>query len=55
MVVHVSNANTVTSQLDYPIVINGTVNISSSDLEAINGIVQVVNSGTSVITSFLPQ
>ncbi|MDB5009752.1 MAG: hypothetical protein JWQ06_541 [Mucilaginibacter sp.] len=55
MVVHVSNANTVTSQLDYPIVINGTVNISSSDLEATNGIVQVVNSGTSVITPFLPQ
>jgi hypothetical protein len=55
MLVHVSNANTVTSQLDYPIVINDAVNITSSDLEATNGIVQVVNSGNSVITPFLPQ
>ena len=55
MLVHVSNANTVTSQLDYPIVINDAVNITSSDLEATNGIVQVVNSGSSVITPFLPQ
>jgi hypothetical protein len=52
--VHVSNANTVTSQLDYPIVVNGATNITSSDLEATNGIVQVVNSGTSVITPWLP-
>jgi len=55
MMVHVSNANTVTSQLDYPIVINGAVNITSSDLEATNGIIQVVNNGNSVITPFLPQ
>lgn len=55
MDVHVSNANTVTSQLDYPIVINGTVNITSSDLLATNGVIQVVNSGNSVITPFLPQ
>jgi hypothetical protein len=55
MNVHVSNANTVTSQLDYPIVINGTINITSSDLEATNGIIQVVNSGTSVITPNIPQ
>src|SRR5476651_51220 len=55
MYVHVSNANTVTSQLDYPIVINGAINITSSDLEATNGYVQVVNSGSSVITPILPQ
>jgi hypothetical protein len=55
MNVHVSNANTVTSQLDYPIVINGAINITSSDLEATNGIIQVVNSGTSVITPIIPQ
>jgi hypothetical protein len=55
MVVHVSNLNTVTSQLDYPIVINGAINITSSDLLATNGVVQVVNSGTSVITPVLPQ
>jgi len=54
MVVHVSNANTVTSQLDYPIVINDAINITSSDLEATNGIIQVVNSGNSVITPFIP-
>jgi hypothetical protein len=54
MVVHVSNANTVTSQLDYPIVINDAINITSSDLEATNGIIQVVNSGSSVITPFIP-
>jgi hypothetical protein len=55
MNVRVSNANTVTSQLDYPIVINGTINITSSDLEATNGIIQVVNSGSSVITPIIPQ
>ncbi len=54
MVAHVSNANTVTSQLDYPIVINDAINITSSDLEATNGIVQVVNSGSSVVTPFIP-
>jgi hypothetical protein len=54
MNVHVSNANTVTSQLDYPIVINGTINITTSDLLATNGVVQVVNSGTSVITPIIP-
>jgi len=52
---HVSNANTVTSQLDYPIVLNGTINITTSDLEATNGIVQVINSGTSVLTPIIPQ
>jgi len=52
---HVSNANTVTSQLDYPIVLNGTINVSSSDLEATNGIVQVINSGSSVLTPNIPQ
>jgi len=55
MNVHVSNANTVTSQLDYPIVINATTNITSSDLLATNGVVQVVNSGTGVITPIIPQ
>jgi len=55
MMVHVSNANTVTSQLDYPIVINGATNITSSDLLATNGVVQVINSGTSVVTPILPQ
>jgi len=53
--IHVSNANTVTSQLDYPIVLNGTVNVTSSDLLATNGVIQVVNSGSSVITPFIPQ
>jgi len=55
MIVHVSNANTVTSQLDYPIVINSTINITSSDLEATNGIIQVINSGSSVLTPIIPQ
>jgi len=55
MNVHVSNANTVTSQLDYPIVLNGAINITTSDLEATNGIVQVINSGTSVLTPIIPQ
>lgn len=55
MNVHVSNANTVTSQLDYPIVINGTTNITSSDLLATNGVVQVVNSGSGVVTPIIPQ
>jgi hypothetical protein len=53
--IHVSNANTVTSQLDYPIVLNGTTNISSSDLLATNGVVQVVNSASSLVTPILPQ
>jgi len=52
---HVSNANTVTSQLDYPIVLNGTINVTSSDLEATNGIIQVINSGSSVLTPIIPQ
>jgi len=53
--IHVSNANTVTSQLDYPIVLNGAINITTSDLLATNGIVQVINSGSSVVTPILPQ
>ncbi|MGZ3830240.1 MAG: hypothetical protein ACXVAY_15060 [Mucilaginibacter sp.] len=52
---HVSNANTVTSQLDYPIVLNGAINVTSSDLEATNGIIQVINSGSSVLTPIIPQ
>jgi hypothetical protein len=55
MIAHVSNANTVTSQLDYPIVLNSAINITSSDLEATNGIVQVINSGSSVLTPIIPQ
>jgi hypothetical protein len=55
MIAHVSNANTVTSQLDYPIVLNSAVNITTSDLEATNGIVQVINSGTIVLTPTIPQ
>jgi hypothetical protein len=55
MNVHVSNANTVTSQLDYPIVLNGTYNITTSDLLATNGVVQVINSGSTVVTPIIPQ
>jgi len=51
----VSNANTVTSQLDYPIVLNGTINVTTSDLLATNGIIQVINSGSSVLTPIIPQ
>jgi len=53
--IHVSNANTVTSQLDYPIVLNGSINITTSDLLATNGVVQIINSGSSVVTPFIPQ
>ena len=55
LAIHVSNANTVTSQLDYPLVLNGSVNINTSDLLATNGVIQVINSSSSVVTPFLPQ
>lgn len=53
--IHVSNANTVTSQLDYPLVLNGSTNITSSDLLATNGVIQVVNSGSTLVTPIIPQ
>jgi hypothetical protein len=55
MLIHVSNANTVTSQLDYPIVLNTTTNITASDLMATNGIVDVINStSAAVVAPFYP-
>jgi hypothetical protein len=55
MLIHVSNANTVTSQLDYPIVLNTTTNITASDLLATNGVVDVINStSAAVVPPFFP-
>jgi hypothetical protein len=48
MLLRVSNANTVTSQLDYPIVLNETTNVTTSDLLATNGVVQVINAAATV-------
>jgi len=53
MMVHVSNANTVTSQLDYPIVLNQTTNIDVSDLLATNGVIDVIR-GTNTVPFFFP-
>jgi hypothetical protein len=55
MYVHVSNANTVTSQLDYPIVLNGVTNVTTSDLLAVNGIVWVINASSGPVPPILPQ
>jgi len=49
MLIHVSNANTVTSQLDYPIQLNRTFNITVSDLLATNGVVQVMSSTSAAV------
>jgi hypothetical protein len=48
MLIHVSNANTVTSQLDYPIVLNQGPNVDVSDLLATNGVIDVVRGSTNV-------
>jgi len=48
MMVHVSDANTVTSQLDYPIVLNQTTNVDVSDLLATNGVIDVIRGSTNV-------
>lgn len=53
MLIHVSNANTVTSQLDYPIVLNQTVNVNVSDLLATNGVIDVISS-TATVPTFFP-
>jgi len=53
MMVHVSDANTVTSQLDYPIVLNQTTNIDVSDLLATNGVIDVIR-GTNTVPFFFP-
>jgi len=55
MLLHVSNANTVTSQLDYPIVINQTLNVNVSDLLATNGVIDVISSTATVPFTFPPQ
>jgi len=54
MMVHVSNANTVTSQLDYPIVLNTTVNVNVSDLLATNGVIDVLSGSTAAVPFFFP-
>jgi hypothetical protein len=55
MAIKVSNANTVTSQLDYPIQLNGTFNITVSDLLATNGVIQVMSStSAAVVPPFFP-
>lgn len=54
MMVHVSNANTVTSQLDYPIVLNQTTNVDVSDLLATNGVIDVIRGSTNVPFFFPP-
>ena len=55
MLIHVSNANTVTSQLDYPIVLNTNSNIAVSDLLATNGVIQVQSStSAAVVAPFFP-
>jgi len=53
MLIHVSNANTVTSQLDYPIVLNTSVNVNVSDLLATNGVIDVISS-TATVPIFYP-
>jgi len=53
MLIHVSNANTVTSQLDYPIVLNTNVNVNVSDLLATNGVIDVISS-TATVPIFFP-
>jgi hypothetical protein len=53
MLIHVSNANTVTSQLDYPIVLNQTTNVNVSDLLATNGVIDVI-SATATVPIFFP-
>lgn len=52
MLLRVSNANTVTSQLDYPIVLNETNNVNTSDLLATNGVVFVLTN--SAVAFFYP-
>jgi len=52
MLVHVSNANTVTSQLDYPIVLNQVLNVNVSDLLATNGVIDVISSTATVLTFY---
>jgi hypothetical protein len=52
MLLRVSNANTVTSQLDYPIVLNDTNNVNTSDLLATNGVVFVLSN--SAVAFFYP-
>jgi hypothetical protein len=55
MLMHISNANTVTSQLDYPIVLNTATNITASDLLATNGVVDVINStSAAALAPFFP-
>lgn len=55
MLIHVSNANTVTSQLDYPIVLNTNSNVAVSDLLATNGVIQVQSStSAAVVAPFYP-
>ncbi|WP_448702637.1 hypothetical protein ACFGVR_09820 [Mucilaginibacter sp. AW1-3] len=54
MKVHVSNANTVTSQLDYPIVLNTSVNVNVSDLLATNGVIDVLSGSTAAVPFFFP-
>lgn len=54
MLVHVSNANTVTSQLDYPIVLNTSVNVNVSDLLATNGVIDVLSGSTAAVPFFFP-
>ncbi len=52
MLLRVSNANTVTSQLDYPIVLNDGNNVNTSDLLATNGVVSVLTN--SAVPFFYP-
>lgn len=52
MLIRVSNANTVTTQLDYPIVLNETNNVNTSDLLATNGVVSVLTN--SAVAPFYP-
>ena len=54
MLIRLSNANTVTSQLDYPIVLNESINITTSDLLATNGVVSVVSNNTATVPIFFP-
>ncbi|OCX52504.1 hypothetical protein BEL04_13670 [Mucilaginibacter sp. PPCGB 2223] len=54
MMVHVSNANTVTSQLDYPIVLNTSINVNVSDLLATNGVIDVLSGSTNPPPFFFP-
>ncbi len=54
MLIHLSNANTVTSQLDYPIVLNTNTNITTSDLLATNGVVSAINNSNSTVAFYFP-